>query len=163
MVGRDELARPPRRCSAPSADAAKRLENAPSIGWRPLAERYIDGEVRIHVHLRQAHGLDGHEGRLAAVGTRVHLHDRLGERTVGAPDDPSAPDLCWTYEFPRRTLGDDLELDITRIWERFYREHVSEFDGRIDQMKVAVLVDVPEFLKHREGFTVGGFFPQKYG
>src|SRR6202050_718397 len=136
------------------ADAAKRLENAPPIGWRPLVERYIDGEVRIHVHLGQARGDDPWTHLAVRAGG-----DRRGQAPVGAPDHAGAPDLCWTYEWPRRGLGDHLERDVWNTWERFSRDHITEFDGAVDKVKVAVLVDVPEFIEHGQGFTIGGVLP----
>lgn len=102
------------------------------MGWRSLVESYIYGDVRLHVHVR--HGRD-------------------------KSDRPRATDFCLTYEWPRGALGHDLELMLRQTWEAFYKEHVVKLDGRIDQMKVAMLVDVPEFLEHGEGFTIGRVLP----
>jgi hypothetical protein len=114
------------------------MRDAAPIGWSPLVESYINGYLRVHVHLRKRHAEDAASG----------------------PRDQSRPtDLCATYEWPRGRLSNDLELDIRRTWERYYRENVVKLDGRVDQVKVAMLVDVPEFLEHREGFTIGGVMP----
>ena len=34
-----------------------------------------------------------------------------------------------------------------------------KFDDRIDQVKMAVLVDVPQFLQNGQGFVIGGCLP----
>src|SRR5947209_503286 len=126
------------------ADLAQRMKDAPPIGWVSLVESYVYKQARIHVHLR--------------------VTDR--EKAAGFSDVPSPPDRCATYEWPWGAPGDDLEVEheidarrVRDVWERIYREHVVQLDGRVDQMKVAMLVDVPEFLEHREGFTLGGVLP----
>ena len=122
------------------ADIAEKLKNRQPIGWRPLVERYIDGDARIHVHLWQRETKQ-------ATGDRNVIH---------------SPDLCVTFEFPaiiewpRGASGDDFPgTGIRESLKRSYREHITEFNGNVDQMKVAMLVDVPEFLEHVQLFTLG--------
>ena len=126
-------------------DLAQRLKNAPSVGWVPLIKSYVYGHSRIHMHLRQRHSEDA----------------------SGLSNESGAPDLCAINEWPRPTLGDDLELEarheaiwVVRSLEWVDGEDVVKFDGRIDQMKMAMLVDVPQFLEHGEGFTVWGVSPR---
>lgn len=120
---------------------SEELKNAPPVGWRSLFENYVDGHARIHVHL--------------GIG-RPYGPARDGDLT-------RAPDLCATYQMPRWLLGDDLEIsniaNFRTTWKRIYRENVAQFDGRVDQVKLAMLVDVAEFIKHGEEFTFGGVLP----
>lgn len=106
------------------ADLVQRMKDQPPIGWRPLLESYVNNEPRIHVHLRQ----------------------RTSQEFAGGGDQPCTPDLCATYEWPSGALGDDLEVSIRETWTKWSGDHVGKIDGRIDQVKVAMLVDVPEFL-----------------
>lgn len=116
------------------AHLAERLTKASSVGWRPLVEDYVYGDVRIHVH------------------DLWHYQARSGL-------DYTA-NLCATFEWPRCSLTRDVQADVVgESAQRGWREGVGQLDGRVDQMKVAMLVDLPEFLKHREGFAVGGVLP----
>lgn len=118
-------------------DLAQRMKDAAPVGWRSLIESYIYGHARIHAHLRR-------------VG---------GDKASWASDEASATDLCLTYDWPGSALGKDLVFYLRESWERFYVENVVKLDGRVDQVKVAMLVDVPKFLEHGEGFTIGGVLP----
>ena len=118
-------------------ELAEQWKNAPPIGWRPLLKGYVYGWAQLHVGLWVRDTLD-----LPGFSYLAH-----------------PPDLCLSFEWPRGALGDDLEVETQRRIERFYRENVGECDGRIDQMRVAMLVDVPEFVKHSEGFVPGGVLP----
>jgi hypothetical protein len=108
------------------ANLRERLFNPPSMGWRPLPERYIKGEQGVHVHLKQR---------------GFSLSDSL---------ESGPPDLCATFEWPRGVLLVNFELD---FWRARIREHEHD-SAKVEQVagqdQVAVLVDIPEFIQNRQ-------------
>lgn len=99
--------------------AYERIVDPLSIGWRPLIERYTEGNLGIHVHMHQ-----------------------------GMPSTPyllGAPDLCATFERPRSVFLKDSEFEFFATAPNVAESHMEK-----SEMKVAVLVDVPEFFENRE-------------
>jgi hypothetical protein len=104
--------------------AFERLCNPLPIRRRSLRERYIVGDVSVHVHTQNR----------AAV-----LPDLLGTSY-----------LCTTYEWPGTVLLNDSELDFWCESERLDAPNVAKPDQEMGEVKVAVLVDVPEFIENRK-------------
>ena len=102
-------------------EAFERLHNPPSIGWRPLLERYIEGEYGLHIPLNHH-------------PVKVRSSDWL-----------NSPYFCATFEWPRRFLFHSSELNFWVSTLNIMKPDEEEYE-----MKVAVLVDVPEFVQNRK-------------
>jgi hypothetical protein len=102
-------------------EAFERLHNPPSIGWRPLFERCIEGEYRLHISLN---------------------HHQV---TVRSSNWLGSTYFCATFEGSRGSLLHNSELD---FW--ISALNVVKPDEEECEMKVAVLVDVPEFVQNRK-------------
>jgi hypothetical protein len=103
------------------ANLRERLYDRRSVGWRPLLERYIKGEYGLHIHLN---------------------HQRVGIRSSDSFDSTY---LCATFEWPRGFLLKDSELEFWTLALNVMEPNVEERG-----MKVAVLVNVPEFVQNRK-------------
>src|SRR5215210_6697952 len=101
-------------------EALKGLHKSRPVGWRPFRESYIGEEGRVHVHLRQGHGATS------------ELSD--------------ASKLCALFEWPR---GFQLSPQEVLFWGAVAND-VVEDDVEVGQVKVAMLVDVPEFVQDRK-------------
>jgi hypothetical protein len=104
------------------------LYNPRSMGWRSLLERYAVGYVGFHVHLQN--------------------------RASVRPDLLNAPYLCATFEWPRTIRLNKSERDFWREAQGFNASDTVEPDQERGEVEVAMLVDVPEFVKNRKRVPV---------
>jgi hypothetical protein len=72
-----------------------------------------------------------------------HVHLRVG--CVGGTGPLKASKLCATFEWPRGVFLQNLELE---FWSVHF--HMAESEHEVREMKVAMLVGVPEFLQDRK-------------
>jgi hypothetical protein len=105
-------------------EAFERLYNPAPVGWRSLFERYVVGDAEVHVHIR----------------TRASV----------LPDVLEASNLCATFAWPRRVLLNDSEHKFWCSGTHHDGSNIVEHDEEVGEMKVAVLVDVPEFIENRK-------------
>jgi hypothetical protein len=103
-------------------EAFERLYNPAPVGWRSLFERYVEGDAEIHIHIR----------------SRVSIF----------PDIFEAANLCATFKWPRGVLLDDSERKFWLGDARHESPNIVEGGAKESEMKVAMLVDVPEFVEN---------------
>jgi len=105
-------------------EAFERLYNPAPVGWRSLSERYVEGDAEVHIHIR----------------SRVSIW----------PDIFEVSNLCATFKWPRGVFLNDSEH---KFWvEETSNGSVNIVEGGAEEskMKVAVLVDVPQFIENRK-------------
>jgi hypothetical protein len=113
-------------------EAFERLYNFAPIGWRSLFERYVEGDTEVHIHIR----------------TRACIW----------PDIFEAPNLCATFKWPRGVLLNDSEYKFWLGGAANDSPNIVEYDADESEMRVAMLVDVPEFIENRKRLF-GRIFP----
>ena len=102
----------------------ERLYNPAPVGWRSLFERYVEGDAEVHVHIH----------------TNVSM----------LPDVLDASNLCATFKWPQGVLLNDSEHKFWCGGTRHDSPNVVECDEEEAEVKVAMLVDVPEFIENRK-------------
>jgi hypothetical protein len=105
-------------------EAFERLYNPAPVDWRSLLERYVEGDAEVHVHIRT--------------------------RACVLPDVLDASNLCATFEWPGDVLLNDSERNFWCQGARHDSPNVVEYDEEVGEVKVAVLVRVPEFIENRK-------------
>lgn len=120
---------------------AQGLYQLAPIGWRSLIEGYLDHEMCLHEH--------------------------RGMHAYGGFGDSDTAETCTVYEWPVE-LTDDLKLV---VWEAIRYLSTPELGegGRdavqagdpLAEMRMAMLVDVPKFLKYRERVPLGRLLPYR--
>jgi hypothetical protein len=105
-------------------EAFERLYSPAPVGWRSLFERYVEGDTEAHIHIR----------------TRASIW----------PDIFEASNLCATFKWPRGVLLNDSEHKFWLEGAANDSPNIVEYDAEESEMKVAMLVCVPEFIENRK-------------
>jgi len=134
------------------SDVREGLYDPPLIGWRPFLESYVTGELGVHVH--------------------------LWPNREDGPVLNDTPEFCAVYERPRGPFADNQErmpIEVTRRkliqlairpgeWDALIvtfhlADNIIETYPELRQHKMAVLVDIPEFVKYRKLVPLGIVLP----
>src|SRR5437588_445831 len=115
------------------ASLVERWKHQRPIGRRSVFERYVDGSLRPHVHLRES-----------------------GDDAAG---QSHTREWCLTFERPGVSFLDDVERNVRRLWKGLDWRDVSQLHKAGSENDFVVLVEVPEIVQYRERFPFRRCWP----